>query len=461
MKKMTRNNGFPFLVCLLSLTFFSILFLTKATAIKSFAETNRSSLQPTGMDTIIANQPFDKENQESIAANLESSSQQEEDGTIPDEEIILWIGTKNHPYRVPPPPARDSGEFDLDAVSFSVNWNPAECEGTVTTWSQSAMNAFIYAYGIWTTLLDGNQTIEINACWRTDLPSNKGGSNSSGYKVNFPNAPLENTFFKVALANQLSRSDLNGSTAEMTINLNSNPMIPWYFGFDGNTPADHIDFVTVVLHEITHGLGFAGTIIWDDDIGNQECNGVAGTGCWGAGYNYPSSFDRFVMDASAQKLINSTIYTNPSSALGNQIISNNLYFNSALVKSIRLFAPTSYLLGSNIYHLDDDTYDDTSNALMTSTIQPQESFHNPGWITMSILESICWSIPSSSRIFVEGSFSGTENGTSFNPFNTVAEGAAAVPLGGMVRIYPGTYPENLTLDQEMSLSTCGAVSIGQ
>jgi len=80
---------------------------------------------------------------------------------------------------------------------------------------------------------------------------------------------------------------------------------------------------------------------------------------------------------------------------------------------------------------------------------------------MSILESICWSIPSSSRIFVEGSFSGTENGTSFNPFNTVAEGAAAVPLGGMVRIYPGTYPENLTLDQEMSLSTCGAVSIGQ
>ena len=39
-------------------------------------------------------------------------------------------------------------------------------------------------------------------------------------------------------------------------------------------------FVTVVLHEIGHGLGFAGTASVDDGANSAECDGVIDNGCF-------------------------------------------------------------------------------------------------------------------------------------------------------------------------------------
>lgn len=36
--------------------------------------------------------------------------------------------------------------------------------------------------------------------------------------------------------------------------------MPGYFGTDGNTPANQYDFVTVFMHELTHGLGFTSSL---------------------------------------------------------------------------------------------------------------------------------------------------------------------------------------------------------
>ena len=36
--------------------------------------------------------------------------------------------------------------------------------------------------------------------------------------------------------------------------------IDWYFGTDGSTPFSQYDFVSVVMHEIAHGLNFAGSM---------------------------------------------------------------------------------------------------------------------------------------------------------------------------------------------------------
>ena len=34
----------------------------------------------------------------------------------------------------------------------------------------------------------------------------------------------------------------------------------YYFGTDGNCPADKYDFVQLVMHEIGHGIGFIGSM---------------------------------------------------------------------------------------------------------------------------------------------------------------------------------------------------------
>jgi hypothetical protein len=58
----------------------------------------------------------------------------------------------------------------------------------------------------------------------------------------------------------LSDLNLNGSEPEIEIKVNSN-ITNWHYGTEANTPQNKYDFVSVILHEITHGLGYAATLM--------------------------------------------------------------------------------------------------------------------------------------------------------------------------------------------------------
>ena len=67
-----------------------------------------------------------------------------------------------------------------------------------------------------------------------------------------------------ALANARHGSDLDPADDDISATFNSNwgtagcgAASSWYYGLDGNAPASSIDFVTVLLHELGHGLGFS------------------------------------------------------------------------------------------------------------------------------------------------------------------------------------------------------------
>jgi hypothetical protein len=49
-----------------------------------------------------------------------------------------------------------------------------------------------------------------------------------------------------------------------SIEMNFNSEINWYFGLDGDVPQAQFDFVTVVSHELTHGLGFLSAVSLTD-----------------------------------------------------------------------------------------------------------------------------------------------------------------------------------------------------
>lgn len=75
------------------------------------------------------------------------------------------------------------------------------------------------------------------------------------------------TWYAAALAEQLAHADVNGpNLAEIGVTFNADVdgsevlgSIGWYYGLDALPGAD-IDFVTIALHEIGHGLGFLDTI---------------------------------------------------------------------------------------------------------------------------------------------------------------------------------------------------------
>ena len=192
------------------------------------------------------------------------------------------------------------------------------------------------------------------------------------------------TLYPTALANAISGSDRNGAAYEMMVTCNSSRG-NWYFGTDGKPDPYQLDFVTAVLHELAHGLGFATTMSVD----------YQGLGSWGLGSGYPSAYDRFLVNASGRAL---TTYASPSAEVGAQLTSGSIFFGGS--KAIagsggampKLYAPTTWKEGSSISHLDASTYDGTANGLMAPTLERGEAYHDPGAVALGILQDLGWSI---------------------------------------------------------------------
>ena len=62
------------------------------------------------------------------------------------------------------------------------------------------------------------------------------------------------TAYPYALYEAISGIEFNAQDADIWIRFSK--CIPFYYGFTGSAPANHIDFVQIALHEIMHGIGF-------------------------------------------------------------------------------------------------------------------------------------------------------------------------------------------------------------
>ncbi|HWS89785.1 MAG TPA: PA domain-containing protein, partial [Pyrinomonadaceae bacterium] len=172
---------------------------------------------------------------------------------------------------------------------------------TGTTVGQQRLNAFQFAANLWGATLRSDVPIVIRASW-VALPCDANGgtlaqAGSVGMFRNFPNAPFGNTWYSTALANALSGIDVNGGTAEISTQFNSNINgsanclggTRFYLGLDNNHGAD-IDLVAVLMHEFAHGLGF-----------QTFTNGSTGAQASAQGNAFPSAYDHFLLDNSTGK----------------------------------------------------------------------------------------------------------------------------------------------------------------
>jgi len=135
-----------------------------------------------------------------------------------------------------------------------------------TTLGAQRLNAFTYAATLWGAQLTSSVTIKVDAtmdvltCSSVSAVLGSAGANTIHY--NFTNAPYTNTYYPQALANKIAGTDLTSGYSDIVAYFNSaigtTCSFPktWYYGLDGNPGALQLDFVTVVLHELGHGLGF-------------------------------------------------------------------------------------------------------------------------------------------------------------------------------------------------------------
>ncbi len=261
-------------------------------------------------------------------------------------------------------------------------------------WPAQAIAAFEYAVSIWETHLYSEVPIRIEANW-VELGERTLGSAGPTQIVSITEGEPQ-TWYSIALGSAMSGIDFveesqgteNEVDYDITVNMNS-AWNQWYFGTDAETPQGLIDFVTVVLHELGHGLGFIGSV----SVLNS------GSASWGYGNPaWPIIYDRFVMDGRGVDILNRQVYTNPSPLLFDAVTGKRggLFFagiNAITAnkgQAVRLYAPSDWNGGSSYSHVDLQTYTNTENALMRPQIDRAFAVHAPGAIACSMFGDMGW-----------------------------------------------------------------------
>lgn len=156
---------------------------------------------------------------------------------------------------------------DSAGVGFN-DTTPATPVGgnTGTTIGQQRLIAFQYAANIWGALVASNVTIQVSASFAPLTCSSTSAilGSAGPYTTfrDFSGAPVAATWYAVALANALHGSDLDAANPDITAQFNgaigTTCAFPntWYYGLDGKPLGNQIDFISVLIHELGHGLGF-------------------------------------------------------------------------------------------------------------------------------------------------------------------------------------------------------------
>ncbi|HEX7069957.1 MAG TPA: T9SS type A sorting domain-containing protein [Rhodothermales bacterium] len=316
--------------------------------------------------------------------------------SIPGPEITLRAGRSNA-HTVVRERAR-AGKSAPATATFLVEY---------VGFSEEAQEAFQFAVDVWSTLVESEVPIRIRAVW-TALDVSTLGSAGATYLFSDFGAGLPDTWYPSALADALVGEDQNPGDVDLVASFNS--IFPnWYFGTSGKTPPGSYDFVSVVMHEIGHGLGFSGSMWMDDGAGSTECDGVAGHACWGyPGFEgVPTSYDRHVRDGLGARLIDNPPFPNPSAALGSALQGGSIAFAGSAAASandgdpIPLYAPPFWQSGSSYSHLDEATFvAGDPNSLMTPSLSMAELVHDPGPVGCGVLADIGWTVTATCGHFV-------------------------------------------------------------
>ena len=167
-----------------------------------------------------------------------------------------------------------------------------------TTLGEQRLIAFTYAANIWGNTLDSAVPIVINAQFSalacTSSGATLGSAGATSVFRDFPGAPRAGTFYSGALTNKLygafATADPNAPqiNANFTVNLGKPGCLDgnfFYLGLDANH-GSNVDFVTVLLHEMGHGVGF-----------QTFTSGTSGAFIGG----YPSAWDHYLLDNTTNK----------------------------------------------------------------------------------------------------------------------------------------------------------------
>jgi hypothetical protein len=233
------------------------------------------------------------------------------------------------------------------------------------------------AIDIWSENFVSKVPVNVNVAW-TKAPNSTILASASAKNIfsNFNGAPDKTLYYPSALANALAGVDLDVAEPELEINVTTGDF--WYYGLDGKCPSNKYDLVSVILHEMAHGLGFMSGTYYDPATRVGR-------------FLQPTAFDAYVQLPDGRRLVD---LPSPSLEIGAALTSTLLWSGANALKANNgvkplLFTPSVYEQGSSTSHLDEKTFSNTfENSVMTPNLSAGEVFHLPGTLLLAIFEDL-------------------------------------------------------------------------
>lgn len=280
---------------------------------------------------------------------------------------------------------------------FTVNFR-----NDTKTWTAEAKASFQAAVDIWSRSIESKVPVVINATATTfSSPDILGGAGPTNFQRNDQGTGTlaDDVFEPYALYNARTGRDANPS--ESDIEARFNPSISdLYLGTDGKPGANQIDFRSIVLHELGHGLGLIGTasvltngsaVVGDDGVNN-------GTVRSGVSYDelaYATTGQQ--AGNGGQRVLN---LADGSAELKTALTGGQLYWAGQQARTslggakVRLYAPPQWSQGTSYGHVDESTYPgNDADGLMTPFIANGQSFAVPGDLTLGIMADMGYAVP--------------------------------------------------------------------
>ena len=280
--------------------------------------------------------------------------------------------TKNHPLDTNPPrsptldilrrmglyvPGIDRAEDlfrhvnDTDPTGCHGDKSPTQLKGERSTFliyftegtPQAVRNVMSYTGHQWARYFASDVEMRVCFQWKTLEEGTLGATSTNNFINGTEFSSLKNgVMYPPALGSALQKRDLLGKD-DFHVVMMFNNQINWHYDRHSFAAADRFDLATTILHELTHGLFFTGTI---------QSNGVSGASFR---HGQVGRFDQFLQvegNISVARSCSGDI-ENGKENLFNAIPSPNLRLTGTVNDKklvLGLHAPRVYASGSSIYH---------------------------------------------------------------------------------------------------------------
>lgn len=284
--------------------------------------------------------------------------------------------------------------FGIEAqtnTSFTFNINGSTVPaGLVSSLNEAAQR--------WSNYILITEPIKVNIFLVNNSQYPFSGLTLGNGRKNFTNAPINNYIYPTSLANQLAASELNVGEYDMDIYVNL--YTPFYYG-TGTPPNNKMDFITFIMHEIGHGLGFySDGYVNPNNIGSfgnipaSALSPLTTSFPWRGQDSVPTIYDKYIIKESQSNLVG--IAANNTSTLGDSIKFTSNYFDGPAFanssnggQAIKLSGGTGvFSLGVDLLHL----HNSVCNSIMSYCWGLGDTVRKPANMEIGILKEIGWNI---------------------------------------------------------------------